>query len=139
MKRIIKKRNVLNFSPESSERPIIYTLVKEYNIKVNILKGQLLSGKTGYLLLDMEATVEEMKKAVLFLKQNKVSIQSIDKKIQFNEIECIHCGACTAVCFAGALEMIDAELVFIPEKCVACGLCVKACPLKLFQLSIETE
>jgi len=57
---------------------------------------------------------------------------------QVGHLVMVHCGACSAVCFAGALTMnrTTAELVFDPEKCVMCELCLTACPLKLFDIDL---
>jgi ferredoxin len=55
-----------------------------------------------------------------------MSILNIDKK------ECVHCGACTAVCTDGALYMQaeDWTLVFDKLICTHCNACIKACPLR---------
>ncbi len=57
-------------------------------------------------------------------------------QLDFKREGCVACGACTAVCFSGALSHNRPgwELNFKPELCVICGLCVKACPLKLFNI-----
>lgn len=57
-------------------------------------------------------------------------MQILDKKA-----DCVGCGACQAVCAAGAISMkADAEGFLYPvidaERCVDCGRCETACPAK---------
>lgn len=44
---------------------------------------------------------------------------------------CVACGACTAVCLPGALQLDRGswELVWQPQLCTACGLCADTCPV----------
>lgn len=43
---------------------------------------------------------------------------------------CNHCGACVAVCPAGAIRMDENEVVTELEKCILCMACVAHCPKK---------
>lgn len=47
--------------------------------------------------------------------------------ILFSRTKCIVCGACAAVCPAGA-QILDPERAFDREKCLSCGACTAACP-----------
>ncbi len=132
----MKKRFILTFPSDATNDPITYQLVKKYDIKINIIKARINSGEEGSLLLEMEASKNNIKEARSFLSKNNIQCQSLEKKIRFREEECIHCGSCTAVCFANALTL-DGEtrqLHFNPEKCIVCELCVNACPLRLFEI-----
>ncbi len=131
-----KKKFVLTFPPEVVGEPISYTLAKEYDVKVNILNADISPGQEGSLLVEMEGTYPNLKKGVKYLSELNVEIESLNKKIQFKKDECIDCGACTAVCFAGALYMKkpDWKLIFDTDLCIVCELCVKACPLGLFKI-----
>ncbi|MEW5935852.1 MAG: 4Fe-4S binding protein, partial [Bacillota bacterium] len=44
---------------------------------------------------------------------------------------CVACGACTAVCLPGALQLDRGswELVWQPQLCTACSLCADTCPV----------
>ena len=46
---MIKKRYVLNFPPDSGDKPFSYHLVKDYDIRINILKAEVYpeKGKMG--------------------------------------------------------------------------------------------
>jgi ferredoxin len=136
MKRV-KKRLVLHFPAETVNEPITYTLIKEYDVQVNILNADITHGKEGNLLIEMVGNTGKVDEAIVYLEEKRVKISPVAKSILFNEALCIHCGACSSVCFPGALT-IDTKtrkLRFSPELCVACELCIKACPLQLFELN----
>lgn len=132
-----KKRLVLKFPAESVNEPITFNLIKEYDVQVNILNADITHGKEGNLLIEMSGQESNVSEALVYLESRKVDISPVVKTILFDEIRCVHCGACASVCFSGALEMApDSRMLqFIPEKCVACELCIKACPLQLFELN----
>ena len=132
------KRFVLTFPPAATGEPITYNLIKKFDIMVNIVRADVSPGKIGHLVMEMTAPAKVLKEGMEYIRQQKVECEPIDKKITCREDLCIHCGACSAVCFAGALTMgrHTAELSFEPEKCVVCELCLTACPLKLFSIDL---
>jgi ferredoxin len=135
----MKIRYVLKFPPQSGDKPLSYVLVKEYDISINILKAEVIPGKRGNLLLELNGTAANLKKGIAYLESHQVECEPLDKKITLNKEKCINCGNCTAVCFAGALTMnpVTWELEFNKDKCIVCELCVKACPLKLFDIDFH--
>jgi L-aspartate semialdehyde sulfurtransferase ferredoxin len=135
----VKRRIILRFPPQSGDKPLSYVLVKDYDIRINILKAEVMPGKQGNLLLEMESSQDNLDKGIAYLESHNVVCQPLDKKIQLNNDKCIDCGNCTAVCFAGALTMNPEtwKLEFNKDECVACELCVTACPLKLFEIDFS--
>ena len=136
---LVKQRIILRFPPQSGDKPLSYVLVKDYDISINILKAEVMPGKRGSLLLELEGTAKNIKNGIKYLESNAIDCQPLDKKIAFNQSKCINCGNCTAVCFAGALKMNPEtwELEFDKKECIACELCVKACPLNLFEIDFR--
>ncbi|MDZ7635645.1 MAG: NIL domain-containing protein [Bacteroidales bacterium] len=132
------RRFVLTFPPEATGEPITYNLIRKYNIMVNIVKADVTPGHVGHLVMEMTAPAKVLKEGMEYMRQRNVECVPIDRTITYREDLCIHCGACSAVCFAGALTMNrkTAELSFEPEKCVVCELCLIACPLKLFSIDL---
>lgn len=132
-----KQRMVLRFPADSVNEPITYILIKEYDVKINILNADITPGKEGNLLIELSGEKESMARARNYLTSKHVKIAPVVKTILFRQNDCIHCGACASVCFPGALDMDrdTRELHFVPELCVACELCIKACPLRLFELN----
>lgn len=133
------KRFVLTFPPALTGEPIMYNLIRKYDIRVNIVRADITPGKIGHLVMEMIGSTEMLKEGVSYIREQNVECEPIDGKIYYDKERCIHCGACTAVCFEGALTIRHdtAELSFEPEKCIVCELCLKACPLKLFSIDIE--
>ncbi|WP_167604906.1 NIL domain-containing protein [Maribellus sediminis] len=136
---MIKKRYILNFPPDSGDKAFTYHLVKDYDIRINILKAEVFPGKSGSLLLELQGKKENIEKGVEYIQSHKIVCESLDKRIHFQSEKCIDCGNCTAVCFAGALTMDKQSwnLNFNKEKCVVCELCIPACPLKLFRIDFQ--
>jgi len=136
---MIKKRYILNFPPDSGDKPFSYHLVKDYDIRINILKAEVYPGKRGSLLLELQGKKENIENGVEYLKKQNIVCESLDKRIHFQEGKCIDCGNCTAVCFAGALTMNREswKLEFDKSQCVVCELCIPACPLHLFEIDFR--
>ncbi len=132
-----KQRMVLQFPAGTVDEPITYTLIKEYDVMINILNADISHGREGSLLVEISGEQESVEVARKYLKSKSVKISPVVKTILFEQAECINCGVCSSVCYPGALEMDreSRELHFFPEKCVACELCIKACPLQLFELN----
>ena len=136
-----KKRLVLRFPADTVNEPITYNLIKEYDVLVNILNADITHGKEGNLLIEMAGLESNVDEALVYLESRRVEISPAIKTILFSDNLCIHCGACSSVCFPGALNMdpVTRKLQFSPEKCVACELCIRACPLKLIELNFGTN
>jgi ferredoxin len=131
----MKKRYFLTFPTASVTEPIIYNLVKKYDIPVSILKADINPGKEGNLLVEMSGETTTLEQGIEYLKSQNIRCSSVIKRVKWLKDHCIHCGACTAVCFSEALvmEKKNWKVKFFAENCVACGLCIKACPLQLFE------
>jgi len=132
----MKHRYILEYSSAIVDEPIIYTLVKRFDVKVNILRAEISSGHEGSMLVELESDPENIAKSMDYLAERQIRLLPITQSLTFREELCVDCGACTGVCFSGCLGMDPEkwELVVDREKCIACGLCVKACPFGLFSL-----
>jgi len=133
-----KRRIVLTFPKGLVKKPIIYHLVADYKLVVNILRAHITPEEKGKLVLEVEGTPENIKKGLLFVSREKVGIQQLARDITFKESECISCGVCISVCSTGALSLDpkDQHLIFDKQKCILCELCVNACPLGLFHVKV---
>ena len=132
----MREKYILEYSSSVVDDPVIYTLVKRFDIKVNILRAEISSGQEGSMLVDLEADPERLAECREYLASLSVSLSPISRSLSVREEDCVHCGSCTGVCFSGCLSMKapDWELSVDRDKCIACGLCAKACPFGLISL-----
>lgn len=130
------KRIVLHFGADISDKPMIYRLVKDYDLVVNIVKANVNPQKEGTLVL--EVTGEQSEQGLNYLRNLGVAIEALDREIVRNENKCVMCGACTAICPTGALylERPSMEVKFEGDNCVVCELCTKVCPMRAMEVSL---
>ncbi len=133
------KKVVLSFPVDATDRSLMYDLVKRYDIRINILKAEIEAGKSGKLLVELEADELLLEQGLVFLTDNGVTVSPLASKISYDESQCINCGNCASACFSHALTIgePDWKLKFNPEKCIVCKLCLKSCPLKLFRIEFS--
>lgn len=129
-----KKRLDLTFPPNRSLKPVIYHLVKDYDLIPNIIKSQIQPGQEGRMLLEITGNKEDFARGVQFLEHQGVIVGEAAGDISRDEERCVQCGLCTAVCRSCALTMDGDTLEFNKDKCVLCGACVIACPRRAITL-----
>lgn len=136
----MKNKVVLYFSAAQSEQPIIYRLVKNYDLIVNILKADINPQKQGYLVLEMEGEKDKYQEGINFLKEGLgIIVEPLSETVVWQEDVCIQCGACASFCPTEALE-IDRETMeisFNNSKCVVCGMCLDCCPTRAITLHFD--
>lgn len=138
---MLKKGLVLRFPPEIVDQPIVYRLVKDFNLVFNILKAVITPGKEGIMILELSGDRENLEKGLKFLTDVGVDVKTIAQQVAKNEEVCIDCGACTADCPTEALfvDRQTFQVIYDPEKCTACGFCVSACVTKAMEVFIPSE
>jgi ferredoxin len=132
----ISKRIVLRFPKRLVERPIIYQLIKSYDLEFNILKASVTPDKEGLMVLEITGDRQNYDQGINYLTETGVEMQALSQDVTRNEDKCTSCGACLAVCPTDAFEVdpVTREVIFISEHCVACGECLKACPPHAMEL-----
>lgn len=132
---------LLHFLKDTSEQPIIYRFVKEFDIEFNILKADISPQREGMMILELRGKRENIRDGLKFLESHGVTIKELATVVSRDEQKCYQCGACTGVCPVKALD-IDRdtmEVVFDPEKCTGCGQCVRICPVRAMQVSAAQD
>jgi ferredoxin len=132
------RKVVIRYPADFAERPIIYELVKRYDLLLNILKARIFPRREGVLVLELSGGKENFDNGIRYLKGLGLNVEPLSKSVSQNADKCVHCGACTAFCPTGSLYF-DREtwkVLFEPERCNGCELCVSACPVRAMEVSL---
>ena len=133
---------LLRFPKDTSDKPFIYKLVKEYDIEFNILKADILLQREGVMILELKGSSKSSVKAGLdFLKGLGGRIERLAARIRRDDNQCFQCGACTGICPVGALYLRrpEMEVIFDAEKCTGCSLCVPICPVRAMEVALDRD
>lgn len=132
---------VLRFLKETSNQPVIYNLVKKFDIEFSILKADILPHREGLMILELKGVKDNIKDGIKYLEEYGVSIKRLATAISRDDEKCFQCGACTGLCPVHALSIrrTDMAVLFDPEICTGCGQCVTICPVRAMKVSLEDE
>jgi ferredoxin len=135
---LYSKKIVIRYTADIVDQPIIYQLVKEFDLVLNILKARIFPRRDGVIVLDLRGARENFDKGIRFLKEKGLKVEPLSKSVSQNQDKCVHCGACTSFCPASALffEGPSQRVLFDPEKCSGCELCVSACPARAMEVNL---
>ncbi|MBP7056289.1 MAG: 4Fe-4S binding protein [Candidatus Omnitrophica bacterium] len=135
---MVSKRIVLKFPHKLVDQPIVYKLVKEYDLMFNILQAKITPQEEGVMVLELKGVKENYAEGIKYLTGIGVRVEPLDQDVTRDEDRCTHCGACVVVCPTGALssDVRTRKVIFDAEKCIACELCVRACPSRAMVVKI---
>jgi Pyruvate/2-oxoacid:ferredoxin oxidoreductase delta subunit len=135
----MKKRIILRFKRNTIDKPIVYKLVKDFDLIFNILRANILPRAESMMVMEIEGTDENFNKGIEYLRGLNINTEPIEQDINRDEEKCVHCGVCTSVCAPDALhiERKTMKVDFDYEKCVACELCVRVCPVNAMNVFFD--
>jgi len=133
---MISKRIVLHFPQRLVDQPIVYKLIKDFDLKFNILKAFVTPDEEGLLVLELSGKKENFAKGVEYLQGSGVRIQPLSQDVIRNEAKCTDCGVCVPICPTEALVVDEKtrKVTFESKECIACELCVKICPPRAMEV-----
>jgi len=138
---VIRRRVVLRFPKSLLDKPVVYRLIKDYDLVFNILRADVTPREQGFVVLELSGEEGNYRRAMDYLAELKVEVKLLEQDITRDEDKCTHCGACTAVCptDALALERDSMQVLFDPALCVACEQCIPACPTGAMEVHLDTD
>lgn len=127
----ITKKIMLFFPECETESPIVYHLVKDYDLMINIFRAKVTPEEEGYLVLDITGSDGNIHQATEWLQSLGIIVNETDKGVKWDQNRCVQCGSCVPHCPTGALSIPDRstmEIRFESNKCIECLSCIKVCP-----------
>ncbi len=70
----------LTFPPELVQKPVIYRLVKDFDIVPNIRRADV-KGDHGWVVLEMEGAEDRLEQGVAWLKAQGVKVDPIERDV----------------------------------------------------------
>lgn len=127
---MLKKRVVLRFPKALVEKPIVYKLVKEFDLEFNILKAVVNPNEEGLVVLEIKGDNDSVIKGIKYLEKTGVRVQLLSEDVSMDKNKCVDCTVCVPLCPTQALvrDTQTFEVEFVKEKCIACGICIHICP-----------
>ena len=125
------KKLLLRFPKCETEKPIVYQLVKDYNLMINIFAAKVTQDQEGFLVLDVTGEDEWIERGMDYVRSFGVIIQAVDSGIVRNLDLCTHCGNCLSHCPTHALHVADRTTMKVElnqSLCIACSACIVNCP-----------
>ncbi|MEK6200893.1 MAG: 4Fe-4S binding protein [Desulfobulbaceae bacterium] len=132
---------ILHLTKNTSNEPIIYPLVKQYDVEFNILQADILPQRDGFMILELKGSKANVVKGLEYLEDRGVKVERLAASVRRDDDKCFQCGVCTGVCPVGALSLRrpDMAVLFDADKCTGCSLCVPICPVRAMELSLGPD
>jgi len=132
----VAKKIVLHFTQQTIDKPIVSSLIREFNLDFNILKASISPGEEGLMIMELTGEQKDYDRGIKYLQAAGLEIQSLSQDVLRNDDRCTHCGACITMCptRAFSLEQDTRRVLFDNTKCIVCELCVRACPPRAMEL-----
>lgn len=129
------RRVILSYPPDVVQEPVIYLLVKDYDLKINILKARILPREGGRLVVEMSGSKDRLEGAMAYLASLGIDVKALIREIIVDPDRCLHCTACVPICPTGAMELDpdSLEVSLNHDKCVVCESCIPVCPYRAIE------
>jgi ferredoxin len=127
----LTKKYFLYFPKCETEKPIVYHLVKDYNLMVNIFRAKVTPEEEGYLVLDVSGSPADVERGMEYVRTFNVSVNEQSVGLRWDQEACTHCGNCLPHCPTQALDVKNSntrEIFFDAGKCIECLNCISNCP-----------
>ena len=128
---MITKRLLFRFPESETEKPIVYHLVKDFDLVIDIFRAKITPDELGYLVLGITGEEENIQRGIEFVETFNVQVSQSDRGLTWDSERCTHCGNCLPHCPTDALRIADQatrRIEFASDLCIDCLSCIKNCP-----------
>ncbi|MDD5660162.1 MAG: NIL domain-containing protein [Actinomycetota bacterium] len=134
---MVTEKLMLIFPPNIVKKPVVYRIVKDFDLEFNILRAEITSDLEGKMLLEIKGSKERINECKSYLVKEGVELEEAAKGIILDKDKCVNCGICISLCLGKAFYLKDNyEVNFDQNKCILCGLCLNCCPVKAIKSKI---
>jgi len=128
-KKQAKRRFCLTFPVHLTDQPVLYHLVRDFDLAMNIHQARVMPDQSGLVTLELQGPEEAIDQGLAFLQEQGIEATEQDRDLGWDPDACVDCGACLPVCEAGALyRAADSGRVNLERsQCTLCGRCVEVC------------
>ena len=133
-----KTKLVLRFPPSLVNKPVVYRLVKDFDLEINILRATIRPDEAGHVVLEMEGDREGIEKGREYLEGCGITTESLSQDVRWSQERCTHCTACVAICPTEALtvDRRTMEVAFVQDQCIGCELCIPVCAYRAMEIHV---
>lgn len=103
------RKLLLTFNKNSVEKPIVYHLVKDFDLIINLYRARITADEQGTMILDVTGTEENIAKGIAFIENESVIVDDAQKSFRWDESICTSCGNCLTHCPVDALHIESKE------------------------------
>lgn len=128
-KNVARRRLRLTFPEELTDQPVLYRLVRDYNLVLNIHQARVLPDQRGVVTVELQGASEVLDQGVAFLEEMGIEVVERDRELGWDPDACVDCGACLPVCEPKALHRVEAtgRVDLERDRCTLCEQCVQVC------------
>jgi L-aspartate semialdehyde sulfurtransferase ferredoxin len=132
------KKLVLTFPPNSIREPLMYHLVKDFDLMINIVSASISADEAGHMVVELDGPANQLADGLAYIDSVNVKCEPLSSDVRWLEDCCVHCTACTTTCPTGALSVDRSEMrmSFDEEKCIGCELCISVCSYGAMEIHI---
>ena len=133
-----KVKLVLKFPSSLINEPIVFRLVKDFDLMINILRASISPDEAGHAVIELDGSREAIEQGRQYLENCGIEVQSLAQDVRWCEERCTGCGACVSVCPTGALSLDRSTLQvgFDEDKCIGCELCIPVCAYRAMEIHV---
>ncbi len=116
----------VNISSEIVTKPILAEAILETGVLLNISQAHF---ESSYCEVVADVAADDFEKMNAALSSRGAKVRSLDTPINWDEDECVECGACMSVCPTLVFSLDDDYSLLVDQsKCIQCGSCIGMCP-----------
>jgi ABC-type methionine transport system ATPase subunit len=78
---IVSKKIVLHFPVRIADRAIVYHLIKDYELELNIMKASIIPDAEGLMVIELRGEQVNYDKGIKYLTGTGVHIQSLGQNV----------------------------------------------------------